>query len=234
MLGDWSSSEIYDSNKVLNKTLTSFHSKAIIFLKYLPIIGLVASISENNTINEWNPITWSSIQRYENHTDLVNDLDQIDNDTLVSGSDDGTIHIWKISTGETVQKIIVSERVNSVRVLLSGQQIACGCGINLCIYNYTTGDLVQSPNGHNNRIVYPIEILNEQFMASGDSDSKIIIWDLATFSIKYNFSGQKQSVLSIRRLSSNLMASVGDDFTSGQGAIKLWDWLTERDCFCFV
>jgi WD40 repeat protein len=127
-LGDWSSSEIYDSNKVLNKTLTSFHSKAIIFLKYLPIIGLVASISENNTINEWNPITWSSIQRYENHTDLVNDLDQIDNDTLVSGSDDGTIHIWKISTGETVQKIIVSERVNSVRVLLSGQQIACGCG----------------------------------------------------------------------------------------------------------
>jgi WD40 repeat protein len=71
-------------------------------------------------------------------------------------------------------------------------------------------------------------------MASGDSDSKIIIWDLATFSIKYNFSGQKQSVLSIRRLSSNLMASVGDDFTSGQGAIKLWDWLTERDCFCFV
>ena len=51
----------------------------------------MASISEDNTINEWNPITWSSIQRYENHTDLVNDLDQIDKDTLVSGSDDGTI-----------------------------------------------------------------------------------------------------------------------------------------------
>jgi WD40 repeat protein len=192
LLGDWSSSKIefYDSNKVLNKTLTNLHTKAIILLKYLPLSnGYVASASEDKTVNVWNTITWSSIQTYTNHTSFVNDLDQIDNDTLVSGSDDGTIHIWKISTGETVQKIIVSDRVNSVRVLLSGQQIACGCGINLCIYNYTTGNLGHSLNGHNNRIVYPIEILNEQFMASGGSDSKIIIWDLATFSIKYNLIG---------------------------------------------
>jgi len=120
--------------------------------------------------------------------------------------------------------------VNSVRVLLNGQQIACGLGglsgINLRIYNYTTGDLVQSLQGHYNGNVYPIEILNEQFMASGGSDSKIIIWDLATFSIKYNLSGHEQSVLCIKRLSSNLMASLGEDYNTDQGTINIWNWLT--------
>jgi WD40 repeat protein len=239
LLGDWSSSQIeyYDSNKVLNETLANFHSKPIIFLKYLPITGYVASTSEDNTINVWDPITWSSIHTYTNHTNWVNDLDQIDKDTLVSGSNDGTIHIWKISTGETVKKINVSLSVHSVKVLLNGQQIACGLGgfggINLRIYNYTTGYLVQLLNGHNGHKVCSIEILNEQFMASGSSDSKIVIWDLATFSIKYNLSGHEDGVLYIKRLSSNLMASVGDDYNTGQGTIIIWNWLKGAVVFVF-
>jgi WD40 repeat protein len=61
-------------------------------------------------------LTWTSIQRYTNHTNTVYSVDQIDNDTMVSGSYDKTIRIWKISTGETLKTINVSTSVYVVRV----------------------------------------------------------------------------------------------------------------------
>jgi WD40 repeat protein len=55
--------------------------------------GYVASCSYDTTVNIWNPNTGESIQKYTQHTDTVFGLDQIDEDTLVSGSSDLTIHL---------------------------------------------------------------------------------------------------------------------------------------------
>jgi WD40 repeat protein len=62
--------------------------------------GYVASCSSDKTVNIWNPNTGESIRKYTQHKEYVSSLDQIDEDTLVSGSVDMTIHIWKISTGQ--------------------------------------------------------------------------------------------------------------------------------------
>ena len=119
MIGDYSSSgQIeYLENNSFNKISPNFHTSVIYHLKYLPYKnGYVASASQDNTVNVWNTLTWTSIQRYTNHTSLVYSLDQIDNDTMVSGSTDNTIRIWKISTGETSKIINVNAGMFVLRV----------------------------------------------------------------------------------------------------------------------
>ena len=99
MIGDVRSSQIeFFANYTLNTISPNFHTGAIRDLKYLPFKnGYVASASADKTVNVWDTLTWTSIQRYTNHTMTVFSLDQIDNDTMVSGSDDRTIQIWKIT-----------------------------------------------------------------------------------------------------------------------------------------
>ena len=224
IIGDYSSGVIwyYDLlKKNLSKASKEFHTRKINYLKYLSN-GYVASSSDDFTVNIWDPNTWSSIQVYRGHKWMVNCLDQIDNDTIVSGSDDKEIHIWKISTGEIIRKISTGYFVNSVRVFLDGFQIACGLnsnGYNFDIYNYSSGSRVNELYGHTRR-VNAIEILNEQYIASGSDDKRVIIWDLETYSIKYNLPGHPTFINCLKRLSSSLLAS--GDFN---GSIIIWNWL---------
>jgi WD40 repeat protein len=231
LIGDVSSGQIeyFDNNTFINIT-TNFHTNRIRHLKYLPFKnGYVASASEDKTVNVWNTLTWTSIQRYANHTNWVWSLDQIDNDTMVSGSQDNTIRIWKINTGETMKIINVSPWAYVVRVLsIEYKQIVCGKGgssHNLQIYNYNTGDLNRTLSGHTST-VNSIEVLSEQFMASGSDDQYVIIWDLFSYSIKYTLTGHTSPVYCIKILSSNFIAS-GD----WNGKIILWNWLSGERIF---
>ncbi len=190
----------------------------------------MASASEDKTVNVWNTLTLTSIQRYTNHTGVVNSLDQIDNDTMVSGSFDQTVRIWKISTSETLKIINVNMYVYVVRVFsIEFKQIVCGkygTSDNLQIYNYETGDLIRTLNGHISS-VWSIEMLSDQFMASGGGgDNRVIIWDLSSYSIKYNLTGHTNIVYCLKRLSSNMIAS--GDFN---GLIIVWNWLTGERIF---
>jgi len=222
--------EYLENNNTFTQILPSFHTATIWHIKYLPYKnGYVASASEDTTVNVWNTMTWTSIQKYTNHTSWVYSLDQIDSDTMVSGSADSTTRIWRISTGETLKIINVNVQVYVVRVFsIEYKQIVCGTfstSNNLQIYNYETGQMIRTLNGHSN-YVYSIEMLSEQFMASGGVDQIVIIWDLSSYSIKYTLTGHTNQVRCIKRLSSNLIAS-GDN----SGKIIIWNWSTGEQIF---
>ncbi len=156
-------------------------------------------------------------------------MDQIDNDTMVSGSQDNTIRIWKLSTGETLNTINVYSQVNVLRVFsIQYKQVVCGkigSSNNLEIYNYNTSALIQTLVGHSDHVL-SIEILSDQFMASGGHENKVIIWDLFTYSIKFNLTGHTSAAYCMKRLSSNMLAS-GDL----NGLIIVWNWLTGERIF---
>jgi WD40 repeat protein len=182
------------------------------------MMGFVASISDTK-VNILKPTTGESIQKYTKHTKTINCLDQIDEDTLVSGSNDNTVHIWEISSGKNLFTIDVADSVFSVKSLPNGL-IACGLyNGKINIYEYSTSYLVKTLVGHSDRI-RSIEILNEQFMVSGSEDKKVIIWDLYSYSIKYTLSQHENGIWCVKRLSSNLMASA-----DLKGLIIVWNWL---------
>jgi WD40 repeat protein len=231
VIGDGGSGVIrYFDNNYFNQITPNFHTSAIRHLKYLPYKnGYMASASHDRTVNIWDTQSWRSIRKYTMHTNRVFSLDQIDNDTMVSGSLDNTTRIWKISREETLKIINVSAAVYAVRVFsIEYKQIVCGklgSSNNLEIYNYETGDFIRSLNAHSNH-VYSIEMLSEQCMASGAADLKVIIWDLSSYSIKYNLTGHNSAVFCVIRLSSQLIAS-GD----WNGLIIIWNWLTGERIF---
>ncbi len=200
------------------KSFETFDTNGIAFLKYLSMNGYVSSCSYDFTVNIWNQNTGESIQKYTKHMGPVLSLDQIDVDTLVSGSYDKTIHIWKISTGQTLKIINVSDWVYSVKSLSNGLIAYGSSGGNISIYEFSTENLKNTLIGHTGTVL-SIELLNDQFMASGSTDTKVIIWDLYSYSIKYTLS-QQLSVSCIKRVSSSLMASADQS-----GLIIIWNWL---------
>jgi len=214
--------EYFETNRNELKRLGQIHSSFITNVKYLSVNGYVASASNDSLVNIWNPETWTSIRKYAGHKSQVLSLDQIDKDTIVTGSADKTIRIWKISTGETLNIIYVYEWVNSVKVLFKSFQIACGLNSksnNVRIYELGTGHLSQTLNKHTAN-VNSIEILSEQFIASGGDDSTIVIWNLNTYSNKYILM-QNGNVMCIKRLSFDLLASASFD-----NNILIWNWLS--------
>jgi WD40 repeat protein len=231
VIGDIGSGQIeYFDNNTFTKISPNNHTDVICYIKYLSYKnGFVASASFDYTVIIWDTLTWTSIQTFTSHTSFVYSLDQIDNDTVVSGSNDNTIRIWKISTGETLNIIDVGVPVYVVRVFsIEYKQIVCGLNDNsnnIQIYNYETGDLIQTLNGHSDS-VNSIEMLSSQFIASCSSDKRVIIWDLSSYSIRYNLTGHNSEVYCIKSFPSNLIAS--GDFN---GLIIVWNWSTGEQIF---
>lgn len=184
---------------------------------------MVASSSSDAKINIWETTWWTSIRIYKGHSFAIPvfDLDLINNDTIASSSWDGTIHIWKISTGQTLGKIDIGNPLYSMKVLSNGFQLAYSLfssSDTLRIYNYTTSTSL-SLAGHSNT-VNSIEVLSNRFMASGSMDDTVIIWDLTTYKVKYILKQHKNDVNCVKRLSSSLIASADTD-----GTIIIWNWL---------
>lgn len=223
MIGDAYSGQIqyYDSSKTsLVKIDKNLHTDRITCMKYLSN-GYVASSSDDHTVNVWEIETWKTIRNYTDHKRTVNSLDQIDSNTIVSGSNDGTIRIWQISTRETLIIINTIADVYSVRVL-TNELVACGLRDttnNLQIFNLKSGAWFKTLNGHNNTVT-SIDILNEQFLASGGYDAKVIIWDMKTFTYKYILEGNSYSIFCVKKISDHMIASAGDDII-----INIWNWL---------
>jgi len=185
------------------------------------------SASVDLTAKVWDTVAWKLIATYSGHTNWIWTMDQVDNETMVSGSVDYSFHLWQIRTGQNVKKVYVGVDTIAVKVLLNGL-LACGCAgsiNNLRIFNFTTGSWLNTLNGHTSN-VNAIEVLSEQFIASGGDDPRVFIWDLKTYSSKYNLTGHTISVYCIKRLSSNLIAS-GDR----NGLIIVWDWLLGTSVF---
>jgi WD40 repeat protein len=181
--------------------------------------GFVASCSDDYTINVWDPQSWLSVQIYKGHINYVTTLDQIDSDTIVSGSFDGTIHIWRISTGVNVIKINVGLNVivYSVKSFLNGLKIACTTSYNLNVYTTNTGILDQALNDISSKSV---ELLSDRFFASGGDQMRVIVWDSNTYKSIHNLIGHKNPIYCIKKLSSSQMASADDG-----GTINIWNWL---------
>ena len=55
---------------------------------------------------------------------------------------------------------------------------------------------------------------------SGDANNFVYIWDLETYSIKYNLTGHSGWVYCLKLLSSSLLAS-----SDAEGLIIIWNWL---------
>ena len=137
-------------------------------------------------------------------------------DTLVSGSYDCTVRVWKISTGETVHRLQGhSQKVYSV--VLDHQRNRCISGSmdNLVkVWSLDTGSVLYNLEGHSSLV--GLLDLQQNRLVSAAADSTLRIWDPE--------SGHCKSTLSAHASAITCFQHDGQKVVSGSDrTLKMWN-----------
>ena len=204
--------------------LTKFaaHTGSIIRLKYLSN-GFLASAS--NQVKIWDTTTWSLVTTFTGHqSQSVYGIESINSSFIVTGGYDKIAKIWNVNTGGTtfIKSFTFPSEVLCIK-MINESHIAFGLanpGYNLAIFNINSGESVANLTGQSED-VYDLELLSQQYLASGTLDNKVIIWNLFTSSKQYTLLGHASTVTSLKLISSSLLASASAD-----SKVIIWNWNT--------
>jgi WD40 repeat protein len=183
----------------------------------------VATCSDDRTVKIWNNSTssnWPLITTYSQHSSWVRAMEWLDNDTLASGSSDGTIKLWSMATGQTKLTIQTNQYFWSLKLLNTNIHLAAGLGYpdnDINIYNINDGNLVSSLKGHTLDVMDLVQ-LSADLLASSSKDLTVRIWNLTTNTCKFILTGHTWNVNCLKQITPNILASGCGDKT-----IKLWD-----------
>lgn len=137
-------------------------------------------------------------------------------DTLVSGSYDNTVRVWKISTGETVHRL-VGHSMKVYSVVLDHKRGRCISGSMdnfVKIWSLDTGACLYTLEGHNS-LVGLLDLRDER-LVSAAADSTLRIWDPEN--------GQCKSTLSAHTGAITCFQHDGQKVISGSDrTLKLWN-----------
>lgn len=137
-------------------------------------------------------------------------------DTLVSGSYDNTVRVWKISTGETLHRL-VGHAMKVYSVVLDHKRGRCISGSMdqfVKIWSLETGACLFTLEGHTS-LVGLLDLRDER-LVSAAADSTLRIWDPET--------GQCKSTLSAHTGAITCFQHDGQKVISGSDrTLKLWN-----------
>ncbi|KAI1320581.1 WD40 repeat-like protein [Xylariaceae sp. FL0255] len=143
-------------------------------------------------------------------------------DTLVSGSYDNTVRVWRISTGETVH-VLQGHSQKVYSVVLDTERNRCISGSMdsfVKIWDLNTGSCIHTLEGHN--LLVGLLDLRDQRLVSAAADSTLRIWDPE--------SGRCQSTLTAHTGAITCFQHDGRKVISGSDRnLKMWDTRT-GDC----
>ncbi|MFN6527559.1 serine/threonine-protein kinase [Nostoc sp. ChiSLP03a] len=148
-----------------------------------------------------------------------------DGKTLASGSNDNTIKLWNLATGEQIRTLTGhSDWVISVAFSPDGNTLASGSrgDTTIILWNLATGEQIGTLTGHSNLVISVAISPDGKTLASGSYDNTIKLWNLATGEQIRTLKGHFGAVYSV------VFSPDGKTLASGSfdNTIKLWDIAT--------
>jgi WD40 repeat protein len=163
------------------------------------------------------------------HGGMVTALAVLPDGRLASGSDDRTIKLWDLATGQL--KATLAGHCGSVRALavLPDGRLASGSFGAIKLWDLATGQLKANLEGHSGP-VNALAVLPDGRLASGSDDQTIKLWDPASGACSATLKGHAGEVDLAMLLAGGVSAlavlpdgRLASASGSGVGTIKLWD-----------
>ncbi|KAF8473344.1 WD40-repeat-containing domain protein [Kalaharituber pfeilii] len=201
--------------------------------KIMPKVPLIITGSRDSTLRIWklpqhgdapylpesnSPDTANNpyfVRILQGHQHSVRAI-AVHGDTLVSGSYDYTVRVWRISTGETIHRLTGhTQKVYSV--VLDTKRNRCISGSmdnSVKVWSLDTGSLLFSLEGHSSLV--GLLDLSHDHLVSAAADSTLRIWDPET--------GQCKHILSAHTGAITCFQHDGHKVISGSdGTLKMWN-----------
>lgn len=236
MSGSWDNTlKIWDlETGEVRETLRSQRPSVIRDVALDPYSQRFASARDNGTIEIWqldrqgSDLTVELEQRIAAHSGPVYALAiSPDGLTLVSGSQDNTIKIWAIETGDLLHTLTDHRGpVRSLAITPDGQTLISGAAdATIKIWDLETGELQNTLTDHS-RLVRGLAIAPDgKTLASASWDRTIKIWNLTTGELQNTLMGHTDLVVSVAiSPDGSTLVSGSDDDT-----IKMWDLSTGEE-----
>lgn len=189
--------------------------------------------SWDNTIKVWDTENNVCTQTLTEHQDTVNCLEILPNNKFASGSEDGTVIIWRKSSRDNYYcenqfSVGDNNQVECLKYVKLSNRATCSnrllVGIsNGEIYMFNLDDFDDQPvifSGHQKPVRCLVLLLNSTHFASGSRDGSIMIWSLNTRQNNHQVSRPEQllndhepdsEVTCFKKLSNGIFASGSTD-----------------------
>ncbi|MGF1495069.1 MAG: protein kinase [Microcoleaceae cyanobacterium] len=208
------------------------HRSAVASVAFSPDGGLLASGSQDQTIEIWRVNQgrrWYTLTGHQNWVTSV--AFSPDGKILASGSRDKTIEIWDMDKGRRWYTLTGHEDgVETVKFSPDGKTLASGSrDKTIEIWDMAQGRRWFTLSGHED-YVYSLSFSpNGQILASGSRDQTIRFWDLHRARELYQLAGHADWIRAIAFSPNGQMLASG----SRDGMIKLWQidqgrWALQR------
>ena len=178
-------------------------------------------IEDINNYDQSKPDTMSG------HSKNITSLILLNENKLVSGSEDKTIKIWDIQKRLCISTITGNyERIESL-LKIKDNIIAAGSQNTIRFFNTDNKKELFSLLGHEKSVCTIIK-MNENIIISGGYDNIIKIWDINKKSCEYSLYGHDTTVFVVLLLQDGRLASGSGSWNR---ALKIWD-LENKRCDC--
>jgi WD40 repeat protein len=144
---------------------------------------------------------------------------------VVSGSDDGTVRVWDLATGQDIVLTGHTDWVRAIAVSRNGARLVSGSDDGTVrVWDLAAGREEAVLTGHTGE-VFSVAITPDGALAlSGGGDGTLRVWDLATGSERAVLTGHTRPVWSVAITPDGALAVSG----SGDGTLRVWDLAARR------
>jgi WD40 repeat protein/serine/threonine protein kinase len=181
------------------------------------------TIEAENLLGEMAPV--APLLVFAGHSQTVNTVAASpDGQYALSGSDDNTLMLWNIATGQPIRTLVGhTERVRSVAFLPDGTRaISASDDETLIVWNVQTGEIIHTLVGHEDDVFAVAVNAEGQWAVSGGRDRVLIVWDLATGQLVRRLGKNEGHA---ERITCVAISPNGNLILSGSGdnTLMLWD-----------
>src|SRR6266540_3207785 len=140
---------------------------------------------------------------------------------LASGSDDNTLRLWDVSSGELVRSLEGHQgSVRSVAFSPDGRWLASGSeSKTVRLWDAYSGELIRSLKGHQLSVSSVAFSPDGRWLASGSEDNTVRLWDVSSGELVRSLEGHQNRVLSVAFSPDGRWLASG----SYDNTVRLWD-----------